>query len=363
MAGHYLAFAVQTERNTPDASPVYQFYPVKGDIMPSVELKDSPPGEYRNIHSSQGESPTDTRVSTSWKYSLPGRVYPGAELKTLLLYLFGTRWDYSDIAAPNTAAVRSIFATANYPYGENEDLSNQAISIIPNIAMLNRLPVSQLFIGGRPYSLELSFKGGESATMKMDFSGGPWIGAAGEDAIAGVDFPPASPFPSTAKLYLGGTPVVTMDGDNLENFTVGTALQAMPDELTVKIESGLEDAWRLNGEPGPSVTERKSPWKISMEFTHDFGDPAAGFSTYQEWVSQFSEPQFLPVVLTLDSTTIVPGCTTQPYHLGIFIPAAKITLAQPEINYEGRKPKIKVSIESRSDAGHLHCAYLKLITE
>ena len=43
-----------------------------------------------------------------------------------------------------------------------------------------------------------------------------------------------------------------------------------PDDLTIKFESGVDDKYKMNGEDGPSVSERVGAWKINSEYTIDF---------------------------------------------------------------------------------------------
>jgi hypothetical protein len=355
----YVALSEQTARTALNGSPVYSFYPVKGKLEPDVEYKEEAVKEWRAQDTAQGDV-SDDRTSTAWKYALEGRVYPGDELAMLIKYLMGTAGTPTALIAPNAAADRTIFQTATEIYGDDSTLLDSAIAIIPNTAKAANT-YSQAYVGGRPKDLELIFKGGEAAELKINFMGGPWIGAAEQTAIAGVAFPAAKAFRSVPKVYLGAGATLTGTAPDFTDFVPNTMPLVKPDDLTIKFDSGVEDVYKMNGIEGPSVTERKKQWSISLESTVDFADPSSGWSSYDAWAARFAGITYAPCMIVLDSSELIPSCTTQTYQLAVYLPKVKITVENPDRKNDGSKTKVKVKLESRIDPAVNVAAYIKLI--
>lgn len=355
----YVALSQQTARAELDAVPVFSFYPVKGKIEPELDLKEEPVKEWRAQDTAQGDV-SDDRTSTGWKYSLEGRVYPGDELAMLLKFLMGHAADPVAFSAPNAAASKQIFSTATEMFGDDAELLDGAIAIIPNTAK-GATTYSQAYIGGRPKDMDLSFKGGEAAELTMNFTGGPWIGAVEQAAIAGVAFPSSKAFRSVPKVYLGTGATLTGTAPDFTDFVPNTMPVCKPDDLSIKFDSGIEDVYKMNGIEGPSVSERKKQWGVSLEYTHDFADPASGWSSYDAWAARFSGIQYAPCMIVLDSSEIVPLCSTQTYQLALYLPKVKITVEQPDRKNDGSKTKIKVKLESRVDPSVNVACFAKLV--
>jgi hypothetical protein len=355
----YVALSPQTTRSALDGSPAYMFYPVKGKLEPDPEYKEEAVKEWRGQDTAQGDV-SDDRTSTAWKYSLEGRVYPGTELTLLIRRLLGKSDVSVALVAPNAAAFRTVFQTASEMYGDGSENMDSAIAIVPNTAK-GLATYSQAYIGGRPTGAEFSFKGGEAADLKMSFIGGPWIEAVGQTAIPGVSFPAAKAFKSVPKVYLGSGATLTGTAPNYSDFVSNTMAAVKPDDLTIKFDSGIEDVYKMNGVEGPSVTERKKQWGVSIEYTHDFADPSSGWSSYDAWAARFDDIQYAPCMIVLDSTEIIPSCSTQTYQLAVYLPKVKITVEQPDRKNDGSKTKIKVKLDSRIDPAVNVAAYVKLI--
>lgn len=355
----YLALSEQTARNALDESPTYLFYPITGKLEPQPEYKEDPVPEWRGTDTAQGAS-TDERTSTSWKFPWESRIYPGAELVALFKYLTGSSPTPTALTAPDSAANRYIYQTVTEMFGEGTPLVDKALAIVPNTCK-GSSTYSQSFIGGRIKDAEIDFKGGEAATLKMNFIGGPWIGAPEQTATAGYSLPAAKAFRSVPKLYIGSGATLTGVAPNYTDFAPGTMALAKPDDLTIKIETGLDDVYKMNGEEGPSVTERKSQWKITIDYTIDFSDPASGWSSGDAWVARFSAAQYLPVMITLNSSEIIPSCSAQTYAFGLYLPKMKLTNDPVDRKNDGSKEKIKFTLESRVDSTINVAAFLKLI--
>jgi hypothetical protein len=355
----YVALSEQTTRTALNGSPAFLFYPVKGKLEPDVEYKEEAVKEFRAQDTAQGDV-SDDRTSTAWKYSLEGRVYPGDELSLLLKHLFGHAATPVAISAPDAAAEKTIFRTATEMYGDDATNLDSAIAIVPNTAK-GANTYSQTYIGGRPKDAELSFKGGEAAEMKISFTGGPWIGAVEQAATSGVAFPASKAFRSVPKVYLGAGATLTGTAPDFTDFVPNTMALVKPDDLSIKLDLGIEDVYKMNGIEGPSVTERKKQWGITLEYTHDFADPSSGWSSYDAWAARFAGIQYAPCMIVLDSSEIIPSCSTQTYQLALYLPKVKITVETPDRKNDGSKTKIKVKLGSRIDPAVNVAAFAKLI--
>jgi len=355
----FLALSKQILRHTLDETPAFIFYPVQGSLEPKPDYKEEPTKEWRGADTAQGDV-TDDRTSTSWSYPLEARIYPCAELVELVTFLMGVAPTPAGLSAPNAAANRYIFSTITEIYGEGASLEDQALAFIPNTAK-GSTTYSQSFLGGRPFDAELAFKGGEAAMLKMNFKGGPWIGAPEQTETAGMSFTALKAFRSVPKLYIGTGATLTGTAPDYTDFVPGTMKAAKPDDLTIKMEQGSDDVFKMNGYDGPSETERNGQWKITIEGTFDFSDPSTGWSSYDAWVARFTGAQYAPVMITLDGPEVLPSCESQKGHLALYLPKMKLMNEPVDRKNDGSKDKVKFTLESRVDTAVNVCAFLKLI--
>jgi hypothetical protein len=356
-----MALAEQTARNAMSGSPAYKFYPVQSALDPKPTYKDEPIKEWRGQDTAQGDVEAD-RSSTAFAYAWESRLLPGSELVLLLTHIFGTASAGTALIAPNAAAKRYMFSTAREVYGDDGALLDKALALLPHTAKPgSSVTTCQQFLGWRPKDAELDFKGGDFAKLKMNLMTGPWAGNPEQAAVGGMTFPAAKGFRSSPKVYLGTGATLTGSAGAYTDFAPGTMQLSKPDDLTVKIVPGHDDKYKMNGEDGPSVTEKTGAWAISMEFTIDFADPSSGWSSYDAWFAYFSGINYVPAMIVLDSKEIIPSCTTQVYALGLYVPKMQITFDTPDRKADGSKPKIKVSLKHFIDPTENIAAYAKLI--
>jgi hypothetical protein len=358
-AKEYLALCLQTARNALPEVPSYLFYKVSGNLEPDPDYKEGAVHEWGAADTSQGDV-EDERTSTAWKYAWESRVFPGEEFLLIMTHLLGGAAAPIALEAPDAAATRNILYTVSEIFGDGGSLGDQAIAIIPN-TKAGANTYSQNFLGGRMKDAEFDFKGGEALMLKMTMMGGPWISAPEQPAIAGVAYPAAKALRSKPKVYLGDGAALTGVAPDYTDFLPGTMLLAKPDDLTIKIEPGHDDKFKMDGEDGPSTTERTGAWKISMEYTHDFADPAAGHSTYDAWKAQFSGVSYVPVMIVLDSGEKIPSCTNATYQVAWYCPKMKISTDRVDRKNDGTKPKVKVKLEHRIDPSVNTAMFMKLI--
>ncbi len=357
----YLALCEQTARNAMPVTPAYKFYPIEGKLDPEPTYKETPIKEWAGQDTAQGDVMAD-RSSTEFKFPWESRIFPSAELALLLTHLFGGASAPVPLAAPNAAAQQTIFNTVSQVYGDGAALADKALALLPHTNKPGTaITYSQAFLGFRFKDAEIDFKGGEFAKLKGTLTTGPWAGAAEQPAVPGVSFPSAKAFRSAPKIYLGPGAILTGTAGAYTDFKPGTMLGGKPDDLIIKLVPGHEDRYKMNGEEGPSVTEKIGPWKISIDYTHDFDDPASGWSSYAAWLANFGGIQYVPVMIVLDSKEIIPTCTNQVYELALYIPKMKITLPTPDRKNDGSKNKIKITMEHYIDPTVNVAAFAKLI--
>lgn len=358
-AKEYLALCKQTARNALPGSPEYLFYKVTGNLEPEPDYKEGAVKEWGAVDTSQGDI-EDERTSTAWKYPWESRVYPGEEFLLLMTQLHGSAAAPIALAAPDSAASRIILSTTSEIFGDDGSLGDEAIAIIPH-TKLGASTYSQNFLGGRIKDAEFDFKGGEALMLKMNMMGGPWIGAPEQPAITGIAYPTAKALRSKPKVYIGAGAALTGVAPNYTDFQPGTMKLAKPDDLNIKVDPAQDDKHKMDGEDGPSTTERTGAWKIGMEYTHDFADPAAGHSTYAAWKAQFSGINYVPVMVVLDSGEKIPGCTDATYQVAWYCPKMKLTTERVDRKTDGTKPKIKVKLEQRIDPSVNVAMFMKLV--
>lgn len=361
-AKQLLVFAEQdTSRHLASVTPVYMAYPVKGKLEPEPEYKEEAPAEWRAQDVAQGSTgDNEERTSTGSKYLWESRIYPGGELALLHEFVYGTSLDPVALASPNAAAQRTMYHSTSEMYGEGTQLLDRALALIPQTRKGSGT-YGQVFLGHRPKDLDLSFKGGEAAEMKSNMMSGPWIGAPEQAAITGTSFPASKAFRSVPKVYLGAGATLTGAAPAYTDFAPGTMPLVKPDDLTIKMELGIEDVWKMNGFEGPSVTERKKAFMLTAEFTVDFADPSSGWSSYDAWKDRFSGITHLPFMMILNSSEIIPSCEDQTYQIGIYLPRMKVITDQADRKNDGSKDKIKVKLESRVDPAVNIACFAKLI--
>lgn len=343
----YLALYEETTRGTAPGSPSYKFYPVTGKLMPDAKFDDKAIDEFRGASTGLGNSAGSLRrLATSWAYGLEGLFYPGAELGLILKHAFG---HINAAQTVDTNAKSKLLYPVILPYGTDMSLASKAIALVPNVDVSGTTK-SQVFGGGRISGLEISIKRPDDITVKVDFMGGPWVGAPGQTAVGSVVFPVASSFSSAdAKCYIGGGASRTGSAPDFTALAVGTMTQFLPDEITIKFDFGLEDQDIVNGNKGPSKTIRKGKAKATVEFTLDFLDPSTGFSSFDEFTAFVAGIRTNSLMVVLDNGQLI-GSSTQNYEAIIDLPLVQVAPATPEVTSDGKQGKVKFKAETLYDA-------------
>jgi hypothetical protein len=191
--------------------------------------------------------------------------------------------------------------------------------------------------------------------------GGPWISEPELAEVAGMSFPASKQIKSgNLTCFLGSGATLTGAAPLYSDIAAGTMPQFMPDDLTLKLGPGVDDKYKMNGEEGPSVTERTGPIKHAAEFTIDFSDPASGWSSYDAWKAHYSGIQYAPLLLKMDTGELC-GSVSETRKLLIYYPKMKISCEPVDRKNDGSKAKIKFKLESLVDASIGYSVFAKLV--
>lgn len=274
----YLAVGEEANRGTKEATTV-GFIPLAEAPKFKFEPDDKRRKEFRGEDSLLGPTVV-RRMSTKWSVPLKVPMYSEAGTTKGMI---GTQFKHlcgKSASAQNGATgqyyhmmygVTDPFAAAN--------LGTKALTFNHNLnvgAVMKNWP----WVGGRHKSVELSQEPGEQLMASFE-SFGQFRDAA--TAEIGTPVWPAENLRfdyNGFKLYTG-TITRTGTAPNYTQFAFGSATQIKPDSFKCKIEVASEDKLRLAGVKYPDKT-RMGLFAVSCEFTIDWEDPAAGFSSADE---------------------------------------------------------------------------------
>ncbi|MCK4738908.1 MAG: hypothetical protein KAT46_03070, partial [Deltaproteobacteria bacterium] len=142
------------------------------------------------------------------------------------------------------------------------------------------------------------------------------------------------------KVYTG-TIIRSGTAPDYTDFDLSSATQIKPDKISVKIENGMEDVLRLSGLDYPDKT-RMGQFKVSVELSIDWEDPASGFSSVDEfnaWLSGVSETN-----LILEWDTGTEADTGYNHKLVLDLPRVVRKSGEPEYDLE-KDPMITLSYD------------------
>ena len=321
----YLALGEEATRGTKEATTV-GFIPLLGAGIPKFEAEDKKRDEFRGENSNLGDT-TVLRMSRKWSGSIEtpffteaGGTAKGA-IGTILKHFFGkatsaqnaTTGQYRHMLYP----VTDPFAAAN--------LGTKALTLNMNLnegAVMRNWP----FLGGRIKSLSFEQEAGNSLKMSAEVMGQVRDTVTAELGSATFAAENLRCDYNNLTVYTG-TITRTGTAPDFTDFTFGSATQIKPDKISVKIENGMEDAIRLAGLDYPDKT-RMGKYKVSLEFTIDWEDPASGFSSiddFNAWVTGASSTNFF-----LYFNTGTQAGTGDNHSLYIDIPIAQRMGGEPE---------------------------------
>jgi hypothetical protein len=287
----YMAVGEEATRGTAQSATV-GFVPLSNPSIPDADFKDESRKEYRGEDSQKGDFQA-RRNSQGWTSSLNMPFYTEAGtvkgiMGTILKHFFGGATSAQNAT---TGQYLHMMSERSNPFAA-ANLGDKALTLNLN---LNEGDTMRLwpFIGGRLKSLTFNQETGSQLIVIAEIMGQRRGSTASE--IGTVVMPAEAlrcDYPSF-KLWTG-TITRTGTGPNFTQFAFGSATAIKPDKFTCKIDAKREDIIRLSGLNYPDVT-RCGKFEVTMEFTIDFSDPAAGFSAVDDinsWFAALSETNF-----------------------------------------------------------------------
>ena len=339
----YLALGEEAARGVKEAATV-GFVPLLNPAIPKLEFDDKRRKEFRGEDAVKGDT-TVIRMSQKWGGSLEIPFFTEAGmtkgmLGTLLKHFFGKA-----VSAQNGATgqyyhmlypVTDPFATGN--------LGGKALTVNININegfTMKNWP----FVGGRIKSISFEQEAGQHLKLSAELFGQR------RDAVTAEIGTPAFPAENLRCDYNNlavytGTIARTGPGPDYTDFAFGSATLLRPDKISVKIENGMEDILRLGGLDYPDKT-RMGQFKVTLELTIDWEDPASGFSSIDEftnWIASASSTNFF-----LHWDTGTQAGTGDNQQLYIDIPIAQRMGGEPDYSLE-KDPMVTLKYEGLYDS-------------
>lgn len=340
---YYLAIGEEVSRGTAESASV-GFLPLLGPGLPKAEFDDKLRAEFRGEDTVLGPT-TQMRMSQKWGASIETPFFTEAGtikgmVGTLLKHFFGKATSGQNGA---TGQYRHMLYPVVDPFAST-NLGAKALTINSNLnegATQKNWP----FVGGRVKGLSFEQEPGQHLKLSADLFGqkrdAPSTALA-SPTFAGenlrCDY-------NNLKVYTGDVTRVGTAPDYTD-FTLGSATQIKPDKISVKIENGMEDALRLSGLDYPDKT-RMGQFKVSMEMTIDWEDPASGFSSVDDlnvWIAGASTTNFF-----LHWDTLTQAGTGDNHGLYIDLPVMRRMGGEPDYNLD-KDPMITLKYEGLFDA-------------
>ena len=339
----YCAIGEEATRGTGEVTTV-GFIPLLNSGIPKMEFDDKRRKEFRGEDTVKGDT-TAIRMSKKWGGSLEIPFFTEAGttkgiIGTLIKHFFGK-------ATSAQNGVTGQYLHMIYPVADPflaANLGTKGLTLSLNInegATMKNWP----FVGGRVKSLSFDQEAGNHLKFSVELFGQDKAATTAE--LGSATFPAENlraDF-NNLKVYTG-TITRTGTGPDFTNFTFGSATQLKPDKISVKIENGMEDILRLGGLDYPDKT-RMGQFKVSVEMTIDWEDPASGFSSiddFNAWLAASSSTNFC---LYWDTGT--QAGTGDNHGLYIDLPIMERKGGEPDYSLE-KDPMINLKYEGLYDA-------------
>ena len=339
----YVAVGEETIRNTAQSSTV-GFVPLLSLAFPKAEFDEPERAEGRGEDTVKG-AVARSRQMRKWSHSLETAFFTEAGtvkgiVGTMLKHFFGK-------SATAQNATTGQYYHMLYPVADPflaANLGTKGLTLNHNVSE-GAITKNHAFTGGRVNSLNFSQEAGQSLKLTMSMFGQSKV--ASGTAIASPAFAAENlrcDF-DTLTLYTG-TITRTGTGPDYTQFAFGSATIIKPDSLSITIENGMEDAMQLAGVDYPTKT-RMGKYKVSLEFTIDLEDPAAGFSSFDDfnlWFAGASSSNFFA-----NWNTGTQAGTGDNHSLGIDMPVMQRMGGEPNFSFD-KDPMITLKYEGLYDA-------------
>lgn len=338
----YVAIGEEAARGTKEVTTV-GYIPLNEPSIPTFEPEDIERAEYRGEDVVKGVHEA-LRKSRKWSASLSMPLFTEAGttagmVGTIAKHFFGhTASDQNGATSQYfhmLSAVTDPFLTAN--------LGAKALTANLNINE-GTSQKNWPYVGGRITTLNFSQEINESCNVTFDMVGqfrDTVTAELGSEVFAAenirCDY-------NNLSVYTG-TITRTGTGPDYTDITFGSATQLKPDTISVSIENGMEDNIRLGGLDYADKT-RMGKYRVTIELTIDWEDPASGFSSVDEYtafISSLSETNF---ALIWDTGT--QAGTGDNHSVILDIPRARRTGGDPEYSLDN-DPMITLTYEGLYD--------------
>ena len=277
----YLAMSEDAIRGTPVAT--YGFLPILGGDLPTFEPDDKPRLEFRGEETALGDRYT-RRMSTKWSYSpeIPFFTEAGTTkgmMGTILKHFFGLATSAQN---GGTGQYYHMMYPMSDPF-KAANLGTKSFTLYSNISAGTAAVKAQYFKGGRISGLTFKQEVGQILSLTPTMFGTTVL--ADQTAIATPAFAAENLRCNynNLKAYYGA-PTRTGTAPDYTEFASGTAVQASPDSLSISITNLFEDKIRLSGLAYADKTTL-GKYAVEIEMGFDWDDPAAGFSSYDDYVA------------------------------------------------------------------------------
>ena len=339
----YLALGEETARGTKQSATV-GFIPLMNANIPKSEFDDKNRKEFRGEDAVKGDVAV-RRMSQKWSGSIEMPFFTEAGtvkgiVGTLLKHFFGKATSAQNGA---TGQYAHMMYPAPDPFSASA-LGTKALTLNLNInqgAAMKNWP----FVGGRVKGLAFTQEAGSQLKITADM-----FGQFRDTVTAEIGAPVFAAENlrcdyNELKLYTGA---ITRTGvaPDYTDFTFASALQIKPDKISVKLENGMNDVLRLGGVNYPDKT-RMGQFKVTMELTLDWEDPASGFSSvtdFNDWMSASDSTNFC---LVWDTGT--QAGTGANHALYLDLPVMQRKGGEPRYSHD-KDPLITLKYEGLYDA-------------
>lgn len=350
----YLAIGEEAERGVKESGTV-GFIPLLNPAVPKMEFDDRRRKEFRGEDSVKGDSMV-WRMGRRWAASIETPFYTesGASagvMGTVLKHFFGR---CASVQNGTTGQYAHMMSPAADPFSD-ENIGGKGLTLNLNInegSAMRNWP----YTGGRVRSLLFEQEPGSTLKLSVELCGQKREDAG--DEIGGAVFAgePLRCDYRSLSVYTG--PVNrTGAGPDFTGFSFEGATRIKPDRISVRMENGVEDTFRLSGVDYPDRT-RVGQFKVTAEMTIDWEDPASGFSSAAEFRSWLASPGSSNLFLHWD--TGFQAGTGANHALYMDLPRLHRAGGEPDYKID-KEPMITLKYEGLYDASAGYMIGLMLV--
>ena len=340
----YVALGEEAARGTKEVTTV-GFLALTEAAIPDLEYDDKAREEFRGELTALGDT-EQIRFGRKWNASFAFNFFTEAGTTagmagTLMKHLMGKVTSAQNVTTGQY--LHMLYPVCN-PYAA-ANLGDKALTANINLnegliegAVMKNWP----YVGGRVKSITFNIEPGGHITWTVEMMG------QFRDTVTAELGSPVFPAENlrgdynNATVYTG-TITKTGTGPDYTDFSFGSADVLKPDTMSITIESGREDKTRISGVDYPDKTSQ-GMFKVTVEMTIDWEDPASGFSSVDEVNDAIGSVSETNLFVNIDTGTIAG--TGDNHSLGIDLPRMKrVPTSKPEyargsdsivtLNYEG----------------------------